>query len=136
MSANPEIAAGLPVRFSDESAIRLGQANQRLLQEQKIFEHQLEQQKQIALLQKCMGWVILVMLPAVAIVCVVIFFNYQSLPGGVTTAAGGAFFVDIVGTVVAGYKALMPTEVRTRLEATTRDPFEAASRETVPQSTV
>jgi cytochrome bd-type quinol oxidase subunit 2 len=112
------------VRFADESAIRLGQANQRLLQEQTIFEQQLEQQKQIALLQKWTGWVILVMLPAVAVVCVVIFFAYQSLPSVVVAAASAAFFVDIVGTAIAGYKALMPAQVKTVLSATTRDPFE------------
>ncbi len=108
----------------ERTAIRLAQANQRLLQEQKIFERRLERDKQIGLLQRCAGWVVLVMLPVVAVVCVVIFFHYKTLPVSVVGAASGAFFVDICGTVLAGYKSLMPAKLSGELNATTKDPFE------------
>ncbi|WP_226363055.1 hypothetical protein [Pseudonocardia sp. ICBG1142] len=124
MTSEDASQADAVARFSDEAAIRLGQANQRLQQEQRIFEHQLEKQKEIAKLQQYMGWVILVMLPLVAVVCVVIFFNHSALPTQVVVAASGAFFVDVVGATLAGYKALLPAQIHSALTATTRDPFE------------
>jgi hypothetical protein len=107
------------------AAVRLAQANQRLEQESAIFARRLERDKQLSRLQTSMGWTVLVMLPAIAIVCVVIFFNYQRLPGDIVTAASAAFFVDVLGTVLAGYKALLPSKPPEELlTAVTQDPYE------------
>lgn len=134
---HPQPQGGTPaapdIRFNDErAAIRLAQANQRLLQEQQIFERRLEHDKQVGLLQRCMGWVVLVMLPSIAVICVLIFFQHQVLPDSVVVAASGAFFVDIVGTVIAGYKSLMPAKLPAELSATTRDPFVETARQDAP----
>ena len=112
------------------AAILLAQANQRLTQEQKVFEQQLEHNRKVAQLQRRIGWVTAIMLPSIAIACIIIFFMYRTLPGAVVTAASVAFFTDVVGVMVAAYRGLMPTRSRADLSPTTRDPFE----DKLPQS--
>lgn len=110
---------------AQRAAVLLAQANQRLSQEGKIFEQQLEHAKKVARLQRCIGWVVAFMLPSVAIVCVVIFFLFRVLPVTVVTAASGAFFADVVSAIIAAFKGLMPTRINGQLAVTTRDPFDS-----------
>ncbi|MGH3930597.1 MAG: hypothetical protein ACRDTF_11545 [Pseudonocardiaceae bacterium] len=107
------------------AAVRLAQANQRLEQESAIFARKLERDRQLGRLQAAIGWTVLVMLPAIAVACIVIFFNHQRVPREIVLAASGAFFVDVFGTVIAGYKALLPTKPPEELlTPVTRDPYE------------
>jgi hypothetical protein len=109
---------------AERAAVRLAQANQRLEQEKKVFERRLERDRQLTRVQAAMSWVILIMLPAVAAACIIVFINAATLPVAVVTSASGAFFVDVVGTVIAGYKALLPARSPDELlVATTADPF-------------
>ncbi len=115
------------------AAVRLAQANQRLEQESAIFARKLERDRQLSRLQTSMGWTVLVMLPTIAVVCVVIFFNQESLRGEIVTAASAAFFLDVLGTVMAGYKAFLPTKPPEELlTAVTRDPYEDDRGEEIP----
>jgi hypothetical protein len=86
----------------------IAQAQQRLSQEQQVFVRRMERDKALFRLQLCCGWVVLVLLPVVAVVSVVIMINYRAVPASMLTAACAAFFVDVLGLLVAAYKTLLP----------------------------
>jgi len=109
---------------AERAAVRLAQANQRLEQERKVFDRSLERDRKLTRVQTAMSWIILIMLPSVAVACIVVFINASALPVSVVTSASAAFFVDVVGVVIAGYKALLPARSPDALlVATTADPF-------------
>jgi hypothetical protein len=96
-----------------------------LEQESQIFSRRLEREKKSARLQNAFGWTILLMLPSIAITCIVIFFDHRNLPPAIVSAASAAFFVDVTGSVIAAYKTLLPTAVQVeQLLPITADPFQ------------
>jgi hypothetical protein len=90
-----------------EAAVLLAQAEQRLAQERLVMQAQLDRERGLRRIQVAMGWLIVVMLPSVAAVCVTVMFNYETVPPSVLRSAAAAFFVDIVGLVVAGWRTLL-----------------------------
>lgn len=90
-----------------EGAVLLARAEQRLAQERLVMQARLDRERGLRRIQVAMGWLIVVMLPSVAVVCVIVMFRYESVPPSVLASASGAFFVDIVGLVVAGWRTLL-----------------------------
>lgn len=86
----------------------IAQAQQRLSQEAEVFTRQMERDKAFFRLQLCCGWVVLALLPAIAVVSVIIMINYRTVPASMLAAACGAFFVDVLGLLIAAYKTLLP----------------------------
>jgi len=86
----------------------LSQFQQRLWQDQQVFARRMQRDRAYFRLQICCGWVVLVLLPAVAVVSVMIMINYRTVPASMLIAACGAFFVDVLGLLVAAYKTLLP----------------------------
>ena len=106
-----------------DAAVRLAQAEQRLAQERLVMQARLEKDRSTRRIQEAMGWLIVVMLPSVAVVCVVVMANYEHVPFSMVTSASGAFFVDIVGLVVAGWRTLLVRNLPDRpLEPVTEAP--------------
>jgi hypothetical protein len=87
-----------------EQAVLLAQAQQRLQQEQTIFESQMERERAFRRLQLAVGWVTVVMLPSIAVVCVWIISNHETFPPTMLTAASATLFVDVLGIIGATWR--------------------------------
>jgi hypothetical protein len=68
-----------------------------------------------------MGYTAVLLLLSFFAVCVYIFFHHSELPTVVVTSAGGAFFVDVVGLVIAVWKIVFKPDFMTKLAPVTRD---------------
>jgi hypothetical protein len=90
-----------------EAAVLLAQAEQRLAQERLVMQAQLDRERGLRRIQVAMGWLIVIMLPSVAVVCVTVMVNYETVPASVLRSATATFFVDIVGLVIAGWRTLL-----------------------------
>jgi hypothetical protein len=112
MAEGPEVPAPRPApeqkrQNPAEAAVLLAQAEQRLAQERLVMQAKLDRDRELRRIQVAMGWLIVVMLPSVALVCVGVMISYDKVPRSVLNSAAGAFFVDIIGLVVAGWRTLL-----------------------------
>ncbi|MFF4402164.1 hypothetical protein [Streptomyces sp. NPDC001480] len=92
-------------KIGTETAILLAQAEERLRQERLVADENIARARAIRRLQVSAGWTGILMLPAMAVFCVVVLMQYETVPGEMTAAASGALFVDVLGVVVAAYKS-------------------------------
>ncbi|MFJ4365745.1 hypothetical protein ACIP4S_16490 [Streptomyces chartreusis] len=92
-------------KVGTENAILLAQAEERLRQERLMANESIARARAFRRLQVSAGWTGILMLPAMAIFCVVVLMKYETVPGEMTAAASGALFVDVLGVVVAAYRS-------------------------------
>lgn len=93
---------------------------ERLRQERETFDQHRTQEHRWFNLRLRMGYVALVMLPAILLISALIIWNAASFPASVVTAATVALFTDIVGLFVSVWKVVLNPDFMTKLAPVTQ----------------
>lgn len=88
-----------------ERTIALSQQSERLRQERETFDQAKEKDRRSFRLRMAMGWVACGMLPAVAVACFLVLALHERFTEGTVTLAAAALFVDVLGCVLAVWRA-------------------------------
>lgn len=88
-----------------EETIRLGQFQERIRQERETFDRKKEKDKESFKLRMTMGWIACWMLPAIAVVCTLVLAFNRYFPDGAVTACAVGLLGEIVGCMVAVWRA-------------------------------
>lgn len=102
-------------------AVRIEQATERLRQESETFNQRKSHEERWFKLRLSMGYASVVLLPTVVVICTFIFYNHEDYTGSVLTAAGSAFFVDVVGLMLAVWKIVLNPGSVTKLDPVSAD---------------
>lgn len=92
-----------------ESTLAIAQLQERLRQERETFNQKKSQDQKWFVVRIAMACIAVVLLPAIAVVSGYVLLNPGGLPDAVLLSAGGAFFVDALGLVIAIWKLVMGT---------------------------
>lgn len=102
-----------PPKVTVAALLRL---EERLRQERETFDQRKEQESRWFSLRLRMGYLAIVMLPAIAVVSAFILLNHINFDGAVVTSAGAALFVDILGLIASVWKVVLNPGSVTKLE--------------------
>jgi hypothetical protein len=103
--------------------IALESAMERLRQETETFEQRRAQDQRWFVLRLAMGYIAVVLLPAIAGVCAFIIFNAEQFAITTVTVATTALLVDVLGLIMAVWKiVLAPAASVTVLAPVTQTP--------------
>lgn len=100
--------------------IKLARAQEELRQEGEAFDQRKSHSNKWFLLQVAMGWVAVVMLPAVALCCSYIIAYNNQFNSATVTAASAALFVDVLGLIVSVWKIFLNPASNLKLEPVTK----------------
>lgn len=78
-----------------------------LRQERETFDQHKSQQARWFNLRLYMGYIALVMLPAILLVSILIIFKHEQFPGDVVSFAAVALFVDLLGLLICVWKIVL-----------------------------
>lgn len=111
--------------------IRIEQAAERLRQESETFNQRKEQEARWFNLRLRMGYLAVVLLPAVMTLSSYVLLNHALFPASVLAATAGALFTDALGLVVAVWRLVLNPGSITKLEPVSNQPlldFDGRSR--------
>jgi hypothetical protein len=100
-------------------AIAIANAEEKLRQERETFDQRKEQDARYFKLRMTMGWIAVVLLPAIGITCGWIIFHPHDFTPGTVTVAITALLVDTLGLVISIFKIVMGSGPRTLEPVTT-----------------
>ena len=100
-------------------AVLIERASEQLRQERETFDQIKLQQSRWFTLRLVMGFVAVVLLPAVMVVSGYVIFNPTQFPPWVLNAAASALFVDVLGILFAVWKVVLNPSSVTILEPVT-----------------
>ena len=113
------------VRASDE------QTRERLRQEQETFNQHKSHENRWFTLRLVMGYTSVILLLSIIGISLYVFLNHAALPTAIVTSASAAFFVDVVGLVIAVWKIVFNPDFMTKLAPVTQ----VAPSIAIPQDT-
>jgi hypothetical protein len=87
--------------------IEIANAQERLRQERETFDQRKEQDARYFKLRMAMGWIAVVLLPAIGVTCGWIIFHSHEFTSGTVGVAATALLVDALGLVVSVWKIVM-----------------------------
>ena len=90
-----------------ESTIALQSAIERLRQESETFDQNKRQEERWFRLRLRMGYVAVILLPAVAVICGFVIANPHPYSAVTVTAATATLFTDVVGLLAAVWKVVL-----------------------------
>jgi hypothetical protein len=114
------VTEDLPMTDSKADDI-LTTSDEQLRQEQETFDQHKTHEHRWFLLRLVMGYAAVLLLLLFFGVCVYVFLNHSLFPTVVVSSAGAAFFVDIVGLVIAVWKIVFNPDFMTKLAPVTRN---------------
>ena len=103
------------------SAAEIAAIEERLRQERETFDQRKHQEATWFNLRLRMGYTAVVMLPAIAIVCVYVIFSSEKFDSGIVTLAGTALLVDVLGLVISVFKLVLQPGAVDKLDPITKD---------------
>ena len=113
---------------SELTATSLLRLEERLRQERETFDQRKQQEARWFTLRLRMGYTAAFLLPVLAFICGVVLWRHGDFPPAVVTSAGAAFFVDVLGLLVAVWKVVLNPGSITQLEPiTSSSELEAAA---------
>jgi len=112
--------------------ITIANAEERLRQERETFDQRKEQDAHYFKLRMVMGWIAVVLLPAIGLTCGWIIFHNHEFSAATVTVATSALFVDAFGLVISIWKVVMGSGPRTLEPVTTGQNALPASRSAKP----
>lgn len=101
------------------NTIAIETAIERLRQERETFDQRKQQEDRWFSLRLRMGYVAVVLLPAVAAVSAYIVINPSAYSATAVTTATGTLFVDVLGLFAAVWKVVLKPESITKLAPVT-----------------
>lgn len=108
--------------------ITIANAEERLRQERETFDQRKEQDSRYFRLRMAMGWMAVILLPAIGVTCGWIIFHSHGFASATVTVATSALLVDALGLVVWVWKIVMGSGPRTLEPVTTGKNALPASR--------
>jgi hypothetical protein len=105
---------------SSVQPIEIERAMEQLRQEREVFEQRKAQEARCFSLRLTMGYVSVLLLFAVILICAAVLFNPERFSDFTVKSAAAALFVDVVGLLVAVWKIALKPDFLTKLEPETR----------------
>jgi len=90
-----------------EETIAIARAQEELRQGRETFDQRKAQDRRWFAMRLAMGWVALVVLPAIGALAAWMLFNHDSFPAVTVTLATSVLLVDIVGLVIAVWRVVL-----------------------------
>ncbi len=92
---------------SDVTATEFLRLEERIRQEQETFNLRKEHEERWFNLRLRMGYMAVLVLPFILLVCSTIIYNHESLPPSVVTLASSALLVDVLGLLISVWKLIL-----------------------------
>jgi ABC-type multidrug transport system fused ATPase/permease subunit len=102
-------------------SVRVEQLLERIRQERETFNQRKEQDQRWFRLRLLMGYVSVVLLPAIFVFCSYIILHSKDFSDQIVASASASFFGDVVAFILFMWKVLMPAKSVSRLEPVSRD---------------
>lgn len=87
--------------------IAIANAEERLRQERETFDQRKQQDARWFVIRQVMSWVAVVLVPAIAVTCGWIIFNYHDFTPATVTVATSALLVDTLGLFASIWKIVL-----------------------------
>lgn len=101
---------------SSINAAMLLRMEEQIRQERETFDQRKEQEIKWFNLRLRMGYVAVVLLPTIIVICAYILFNHTKFDASVVLSASGALFVDVIGLIISVWKVILNPGSMTKLE--------------------
>lgn len=112
--------------------IAIANAEERLRQERETFDQRKQQDARWFVIRQVMSWVAVVLVPAVAVTCGWIIFNYDDFTTAIVTVATSALLADTLGLCISIWKIVLgsgPKALEPITQQTNRRRLQAASKQ-------
>lgn len=110
-----------------ERTIALSQLNERLRQERETFDQKKDKDRRSFRLRMTMGWIACVMLPAIAVACFAVLYFHDSFTTSVVILSSGTLLAEVIGCLVAIWRAFAGESPETLEPVTPANPHHAVS---------
>jgi hypothetical protein len=94
-----------------DRTIAIASAEERLRQERETFDQRKLHTDRAFRLRQSMGYVVVVLLPALCVLCAYVLLNHKTFSRDVQAAAAATLFVDAVGLVLGIYRVTLSEPV-------------------------
>jgi hypothetical protein len=99
--------------------VEIERAAEQIRQERETFDQRKRQDSRWFFLRLAMGWVAVLLLPAIFLSCIYILYHNATFSDLVIELAVGGLFVDVVGLLAAVWKIVLSPSSVTKLDPIT-----------------